>query len=510
MAKSELPDTGNDQQQLQTNLLDAIEAASKPVERELAELSTAHTLRGVAQLSVIECALCPLDDAACQHDNFVHDTYFLRYPNGRAVKVPVEVRAAYGFSASDEYLMLGLLSLVCNDQQEGHTYWATPHYVLRRLGLSNDSKGGKNYRQFRKMMKRIGALSVFCKEFYDPVIGDYREELLRFVRASMPADPSSQRAYKFVFDPALLDVLRDKAGALHYDWPTFKDLGKAERRAFLVLSKIYHKRRSSPQWNVRYFGINVLGYSDKLSTADLKIKMQRVVKNLAAKGIVELDAATGVKGIFTKGKKRGDWWLRLHRGSYFDAVRKERAQVVGWRDNALYEPLKAIGFVDRDIRWFIGNAKHEQVALWADVTLCAMEAKSKQVPKLKGDPQAYFRHYLKMQSDGAIASAPDWYHELKKIEEQQQSSGVSYTELLEQRREQYELAKLAAIDKLIANDRPGYNERVAAHLSLTKARGDRITEQARKAATEAARGFYEAKLNYPPLERWQTDYDAAA
>jgi hypothetical protein len=116
---------------------------------------------GLAQLSLIEHALCPLDTKVSLQDGLRYSTGFYYGPSGNRRFANVTVSAGHGLSASDELFLWGLLALTLAEDDGGIEFWATPHYCLRRLGCIGHpmNSGGMNYEQFRRAIRRLSAVT---------------------------------------------------------------------------------------------------------------------------------------------------------------------------------------------------------------------------------------------------------------------------------------------------------------------------------------------------------------
>jgi len=99
---------------------------------------------GLAQLSLIEHALCSLDPALSLRQNYRHETGYFYTRDGNRRFANVAVSAALGLSSRDEYFLWGLLALTFNQAQPSIEFLATPHYCLKKLGYF-EGKGGKQY-----------------------------------------------------------------------------------------------------------------------------------------------------------------------------------------------------------------------------------------------------------------------------------------------------------------------------------------------------------------------------
>jgi hypothetical protein len=147
---------------------------------------------GLAQLSLIEHALCPLDTKVSLRDGFRYSTGFFYGPSGRRRFGNVTLTAANGLSPGDEFFLWGLLALTLADRDGGIEFWATPHYCLRRLGCIGDgtTKGGGNYESFRQAIGRLAAVTYTSDAFFDPVRSEHRQVAFGFLSYSLPLDPA--------------------------------------------------------------------------------------------------------------------------------------------------------------------------------------------------------------------------------------------------------------------------------------------------------------------------------
>jgi hypothetical protein len=101
---------------------------------------------GLAQLSLVEHSLCPLDVSASLVENLVHDAAYLYLDRNRHMcHAKARVIMPGGLSASDEFYLWGLLALTFAQPEPGGSLHATPHYCLRQLGVIDQraSRGGE-------------------------------------------------------------------------------------------------------------------------------------------------------------------------------------------------------------------------------------------------------------------------------------------------------------------------------------------------------------------------------
>lgn len=372
---------------------------------------------GIAQLSLVEHALCPLNRRNSLRQNFVHRCEYQfsdRYKRRRTARV--EVHCAAGLSAHDEFLLWGLLSLTLAQKQPSFDFYATPHYCLRQLGrLSNESKGGKNYADFRQTLRRLSGVRYQNDRFYDPIRREHRAVSFGLLSYSLPLDPDSSRAWRIVWDPLFFEFCQATGGYLPFDLETYRDLACGSRRLFLLLKKIFWRRPVSPVFDVASLAVNTMGLSDRLGVNTLKSKLKQCATKLLVREIIALpDRAGSTDSIFQK-RRKGEYSVQFHRGSYFDkqpaTTPKKSAS-----DSAIFDPLRAIGFDGPSIARISRQYNHALVQIWADVTLAAIERKGDSF--FRRSPQAFFVDNIKNAAAGR-RTPPDWFYELQKQEQRE-------------------------------------------------------------------------------------------
>ncbi|MEX2285377.1 MAG: hypothetical protein WEE89_23025, partial [Gemmatimonadota bacterium] len=234
---------------------------------------------GLAQLSLVEHALCPLDDKLSLVRPLVFETgYFRSDRHGHARYIPVRVVANEGLSASDELYLWGLLALAFSQPEPTLELWATPHWILKSLGCLESSKGGRNYVLFRQMLRRLAGAVYYCERFYDPVRQCERDRAFGFLKYDLPTSDDSSRAWRIVFDPLLWEYCQAKGGRMAFDLPTYRQLDPATRRLFLLLTKIFWRRPVSPNFDVWHLAVHALGFSSTLIMRDIKVKLTRAIR----------------------------------------------------------------------------------------------------------------------------------------------------------------------------------------------------------------------------------------
>ena len=153
---------------------------------------------GVGQLTLVEHALCPLDNRTSLRENLRHVCQY-RYSdaNGCSQTARVAVHCPLGLSSGDEFYLWGLLALTFAQAEPRCEFQATPHFCLRKLGMiSTASKGGKSYRLFRDALRRLSAVCYQNERFFDPIRREHRAVSFGLLSYSLPIEPDSSRAWR--------------------------------------------------------------------------------------------------------------------------------------------------------------------------------------------------------------------------------------------------------------------------------------------------------------------------
>ena len=129
---------------------------------------------GLGQLSLVEHAICPLDQKTSLVNSLVHRseiTYFDKHRH-RTIGHGT-VHASLGLSSIDEFFLWGLLGLTFSQPEPTLDFRATPHFVLRSLGRIDEksNRGGSAYRSFRAALRRLVGVTYESNCFYDPDLG---------------------------------------------------------------------------------------------------------------------------------------------------------------------------------------------------------------------------------------------------------------------------------------------------------------------------------------------------
>ena len=369
---------------------------------------------GLGQLTLVEHALCPIDARTSLADNLVFDTgFFFTDANRHSQFAQAKVLCPLGLCAGDEFYLWGLLALTFAHRIDDGILCATPHYLLRQLGLIDQHacRGGRQYQQFAAAIERLSFVHYRSDQFYDPIRAEHRKVSFGFLSYSLPIDLQSNRAWRIAWDPIFFELTRPVGGHFWFDLATYREFDPACRRLFLFLCKVFARRATTPRMPLRHLGESVIGFAPSLVTRDLKAKVRRCVVRLAQRQVVSRTSTFVKRG-------RGDYSLTLRRGRYFDQRRSQQSDVKP-DDTPLHEPLQAIGLDESTIRRLLRKYPHRLLQEWADITLAAKERFGDTF--FRRSPQAYFIDNVKHAAAGA-RTPPDWWHELRKAEQRRPRS----------------------------------------------------------------------------------------
>ncbi len=486
------------------------EAHRRPEHLGTARVQRSRARRGLAQLTLVEHALCPLDDHLSLREGLAFDTgYFHADKHSHAKFTKVTVSARYGLSAADEFYLWGLLALTFAQPNPSIEYWATPHFCLKQLGcLSPNSKGGANYAHFRAVIRRLAGVTYRCEQFYDPIRREFRDRGFGFLSYDLPLRDDSSRAWRLVWNPLFFEYCRATAGKLSFDLPLYRSLDCASRRMFLLLHKIFYRREESPRFDVWHLMVHSLGFSPGVEMRNLKVKLVRIVERLLEQRVLRMPpGVTNPKHLFEK-KGTGSYAVRFHRGAYFEKPEpltvRPTPTVTG---SPLYDPLHTIGFSDARIRSILRAYKPSLVQLWADITLAKIEHEGRE--SFTRSPEAFFMDSLKHAAAGR-RTPPDWWREVcrkearRRLDEEQRqaSQSLSFNEY----RDAWSKARKSAFKTYVEQEvgRQLYRQTVDI---LTTAFRPHMDERGavERAVTEAERHF-EAGFRFPDIESWLMEH----
>lgn len=370
---------------------------------------------GLAQLSLVEHALCPLEPKFSARGPYLHEAHY-GYTDTTGKRRTAQVRVTYpnGLSPNDELYLWGLIALTFAQPTIAGELHATPHFCLRELGLIDQfrRRGGKDYKLFKAALWRLSAVTYFNSGFYDPLRGEHRDRSFGFLKYDLPLDPASNRAWRIVWDPLFFEFCQATGGRLFFDLSTYRPLDWASRRLYLFLHKLFWRRSVTPPLDVRYVAQQVMGLQDGMEMRHLKQKLARSMSKLLDWQLIRLPApASHPRDLFRK-KAKGCYTVEFHRGPHFD--KQPQFGQVQITDSPLYDQLKTIGFEPPTIRRILNQYPPNVVTVWADITLAAIERKGPDF--FTASPQAFFIDNVREAAKGK-RTPPDWWRELRKAEE---------------------------------------------------------------------------------------------
>ena len=150
---------------------------------------------GIAQLSLLETALWPLAGGELPSHEF-QTSYGYSAGAGRKTAT-VTVRAALGLQPIDELILWGLLGATVNRRSVEPVLLASPHWMLRQLGLAT---GGSQYAELRQSLLRLAVASYQNTAFYNPDSREHEYAAFQFLSILLPTvdGVSSMREQKCV------------------------------------------------------------------------------------------------------------------------------------------------------------------------------------------------------------------------------------------------------------------------------------------------------------------------
>lgn len=378
---------------------------------------------GLAQQTLVEHALCPLDATQSLLPGSLHRVqYHFTDKNRNRKTATANVACPFGLSPHDELYLYGLLALTFSQKDPSAEFFATPHWVLRQLGIVDaNHEEGLRYQYFREAIRRLAGILYENDHFYDPVRGEHRSVAFGLLKYSLPIDPLSSRAWHFVWDQQWFSFCETVAGSFTFDFQLYRSLDCASRRLFLLLSKIFWRNDHSPAFELRELGVNSLGFSESLRTANIRQKLLQVVDALIECHVLKLPLGTDdPRELFTK-RAKGHYVVQFYRGEYFERT-PENAIAFAPDESPLVDPLEKIGFDSATIRRIIQKYPSHLIAEWSDITLAAVERNI-----IRETPQAYFQHYIREANDKKT-TPPDWWRELRKQERQREVEARTTTD----------------------------------------------------------------------------------
>lgn len=379
---------------------------------------------GLGQLTLVEHALCPLDSAQSLRENLIFETgYYYSDKNRHQRKAAVKVTCPAGLSPTDELFLWGLLALTFADCDPTSTsgadadseFHATPHFCLRKLGLidQHGKRGGRQYQQFADALDRLAQVSYASDAFYDPVRAEHRKVRFGFLSYSLPLDPQSSRAWRIAWDPIFFDLVRPLGGQFRFDLESYRALDPAARRLFLLVSKIFDRRDTTPRFDLEHLAVDVLGFSPTVAPRNQRIKLHRVMNTLVEAGILVGPVNFEKQPRSPSGSNSAgpSYSVVLHRGPRFNKAAAPDKRTDS--DSPLWDGLLSLGFDAGAVGRLLKEFPRPMVREWLDITLAARERFGAKF--FTRSPQAYLVDGLQ-HAKSSGRTAPEWWHELRSRE----------------------------------------------------------------------------------------------
>ena len=348
----------------------------KPKSRSrVAPLAKAGLDHGMSQVSLVETALCPLDYRP--GESLRHISEFIYYDSEKRRKVgKVTVKSPSGLSPTDELILYGLLAITFADSKPMMELSATPHFICRQLGLPI---GGDHYKRLRESMRRLSEVTYQNSAWWDKPRGQHRELAFHFLSYDLPTDAGldldvdehGREPWTIFWDPLFFRLMNQSRGFIWFDFASYRALkNAAARRGFLLLQKIFHHREVSPQFDLRAFAVEQLGYSAELEMKSIRQKVKLLIRTWQEQGIV--NAGVDAEEFFIR-KGPGKWSICLPRGPRFTkAVPRPWTRVNQPMNHPAYEILQRLEMGHQEIVEIFSRFSDQMIA----VTQAAMTAES--------------------------------------------------------------------------------------------------------------------------------------
>jgi hypothetical protein len=367
--------------------------------------------QGIGQLSLVEHALCPLDARRNSNAPLLHESvYHFTDRSGHRRKARVRVTCPLGLTPVDEFYLWGLLALTLSQPKPTAEFHATPHYCLRQLGVidQHTRRGGRQYEQFAKSLERLSAVTYQSDGFYDPIRREHCRVAFGFLSYGLPLLDDSSRAWRIHWDTLFFKMASALGGHLRFDLEVFRQLDPASRRMFLFLGKLF-RREQTHRLDLRYVGVQVLGFAASLANRDLKVKVSRCIRRLIEVGVIA--NSTNSNPAINR-RADGGTTVHLQRGDYFSRKHGQgrRNAVV---ESPLAELMRTMGLDEAAVVRMLKRFPTGLLQQWLDITLAARERFGAKF--FRKSAAAYFVDNVQKAAQGT-RTPPDWWNELHRHE----------------------------------------------------------------------------------------------
>lgn len=456
---------------------------------------------GIAQLSLLETALWPLQPGTLLSNQFQTEYEFTTAAGRKTATVTV--RAALGLKPQDELFLWGLLGATLGRSDGEPTLLATPYWMLKHLGLET---GGFQYTEIRESLLRLAVASYQNTGFYNPDTKEHEYAAFQFLSIFLPTvggvgeAVDNDRCWRIEWNPAFFRFCNATGGNLLFDIDLYRRLSPASRRLFLKLKDRFW-RTKRVFMNVDDLTINGLGFSAGRLLAKRKFDLLNCIRELLEQEVLSLGRGqTDPKeSIWKRGK--GSYIVSFFEGEYFRKPMAARttSQKNAIMDDPLYEPLRKIGVDGPAIRRLLQDHSRNLIQRWVRITDAAMNERPRGFAGFRVSPAAFL-------IDGVQhgRTLPDWMHAHEKCQEKRQWElqhiPIAAAEL--DLRHEYDRERKSALNSYLASveGRRRYRETYPTLVAFYKA-----TEPQRfhKVAHEAALARIERMdFRFPEFETW--------
>lgn len=403
---------------------------------------------GIAQLSLLETALWPLQGGIIRTPRFETSYKFMTDAGQQTAQVTV--RSAIGLQSIDEYILWGLLGSTLSRPNPESVLLATPYWMLQQLGMDT---GGSQYAELRDSLLRLTTTSYQNTGFYNPETQAHEWVAFQFLSVLLPTvgdvggKVDNNRCWRIEWNPAFFRFSRLTGGNLLFDLDLYRRLTPASRRLFLKLKDRFW-RSKRVFLNVDDLTINGLGFSAERPLKKRKYDLTQCIRELLTHHVIELGKGQAdPKDLFLRHGK-GSYVVTFYEGEYFRhplagrTIRQKNAIA----DDPLHEPLRKIGVDEAGIRRLFRECSRNALQRWVRITDAAMHEKPQGFPGFKANPAAFL-------IDGVQHNRmpPDWMHAHEKRREQRQweAEHAAFTQPEQQNRHRYELERAAELQEFL-------------------------------------------------------------
>ena len=372
---------------------------------------------GIAQLSLLETALWPLQGGAQPRNQF-QTHYDFSTPSGRTTAT-VTVRAALGLEPTDELILWGLLGATLRRTEPEPVLLATPYWMLKHVGLDT---GGYQYGQLRDTLLRLAVASYHNTGFYNPATREREEAAFPFLSMLLPTVGGegraidTERSWRIEWNPTFYRFACRTGGSLLFDLDLYRQLTPASRRLFLKLKDRFW-RSKRVIFGVEDLTTNGLGFAAERPLYKRKHDLLQCIRELLDHRVLELGRGqTDAKDLFWK-RGVGSYSVCFFEGEYFRQPMSARvlSQKNAIADDPLYEPLRKIGVDGPAIQRLFRDHGRSVIERWVRITDAAMHEHPSGFSGFRVSPAAFL-------IDGVQNSRtpPDWWHAHEKQQRQRQ------------------------------------------------------------------------------------------